>query len=1264
MMTRNNDKGFSPGKGNFKRNALFVVGVGCLLLSDSQAWADAPVPVEIEDETIFRINKLDPVASGAPFGCRESALADDWAASDFYFSLNGEWSFHRSPDPQSRPTDFYRVDYDVSDWDKIAVPGNWQIQGFGRPLYVNIGYPFHRDPPNVMGAPPRHYNTYEERNPVGSYRRTFEIPEAWKDRSVMIQFGGANSAMFLWVNGEKIGYSQDSRTPAVFDITDVLSAGENQVAVEVYRYSDGSYIEDVDFWRLSGLFRDVFLWSPSPVHLRDFFVHTELNDDYRDARLKVDAEMTNHSGASREFTLEMELLDAGGETVLREDSGTIRIGSEERIALSLESDVTDPAKWSAEEPNLYKLLLTVRDDNGEVIEVKSNDIGFRSVEIEDGQLLVNGRPVLLRGVNRHEHDPDTGHTVSEESMIQDIKLMKQNNINAVRTSHYPTTERFYELCNRYGLYVVGEANIESHGMGYGDESLAKDPSWKDAHIDRMRNMVERDKNQPSIIIWSMGNEAGNGVNFYAVYEWTKKRDDSRPVQYEQAYRDWNTDIAAPMYARIPHLIDYAHSNPEKPMILCEYAHAMGNSVGNLADYWEVIEAHRSLQGGFIWDWVDQGLRKEVPQKLVVADRAHEGRTGIVLGEHDVRDGVTGGVAFNSDAGLDLTEAFTLEVLVRPGLTEGSHPLIGKGDYQYMLRLQDGGLSLLLYQGGGEDFQVSYEDAGIDSESDWYRVTAVYDGEMRRLYVDGEPVAESAFSGAVNSNGAAVNIGRDSDNPGRVSGVPVRWARIYDRALNSDDVAQSPRRRSGVVPVMDVDLQRVEPAEDGFRGETYFAYGGDFGDYPNDGNFCINGLVQPDRTANPHLHEVRKVYQEVGMAPADLASGKIRIENKHFFINLDRFAARWELLTDGKSSARGSLGRIDLGPRESKTVKIPFGPLEEPGEHVLVVSFFLPENMSWAEAGHEIAWEQFVLPTSGRPADLPRSAVQNYGVTLESDDDRLVLTAGAVRAEIDRSGGHLTGYSVDGRELLLKPLEPDFRKVNNDNQNANNFAGRTSAWRNAAANRRVYSVEPVEVTEERVRVRALMLLPVNNGDFRVDYTLDADGSLHVEASYSPGSYGDVPLIPRFGMSFALPKDFAEVEWYGRGPHETYPDRKTSGRLARHVRPVEEMFHPYVAPQDTGNRSDTRWLAIRNGDGGILVNAFEPFNFSTLPFTGKDMAAASHTYLLPKRDYVTVHLDSAIHGVGGDNSWGARTHPEYTVPGNERHSLGFTLKPLAF
>ena len=574
-------------------------------------------PADWENPQLTGLNNEAPHATMVVCPDSKTALSIGPASniervkSPYYRSLNGDWKYHYASNHLARVADFWKPGFDDSKWGTIPVPSNVEMHGHGIPIYVNIQYPWAKpwNPPHVPADDPN--------NTVNAYRRTFTVPQDWDGRRVLITFDGVNSFFHLWVNGEKVGLGKDSRTPVEFDITKCLKPGENLIAVENFRWCDGSYLEDQDFWRLSGIFRDVYLWSPPNVHVRDFEIKTDLDNNYQHAELSAKLWLKNYGAQTASIIVEGELLDPSGNPVLSRSLVTNVLAGQE-IEVIGTVPVTNPLKWTAETPHLYKTLITLKDITGNTLEVIPVNVGFREVEIKNGDLLVNGQRVLFKGVNRHETHPDLGQAVTVESMIQDIMVMKQFNVNAVRTCHYPNQPAWYDLCDLYGLYVIDEANIESHGMGYGDQTLAKDPAFAAAHMDRTVRMVERDKNHPSVIIWSLGNEAGDGPNFVATSNWIKQRDPSRPVHYEQAGERTHTDIVCPMYAKPDHLERYSSKPQTRPFILCEYQHAMGNSNGDMWSYWNLIYTRPHLQGGFIWDWVDQALRQ--PQNRPTRDR--------------------------------------------------------------------------------------------------------------------------------------------------------------------------------------------------------------------------------------------------------------------------------------------------------------------------------------------------------------------------------------------------------------------------------------------------------------------------------------------------------------------------------------------------------------------------------------------------------------------------------------------------------------------
>ncbi|MBS1854255.1 MAG: DUF4981 domain-containing protein [Acidobacteria bacterium] len=572
------------------------------------AAAFAQTRPEWDNPAIVHVGSEKPHATMMVYPSAELARTGDRARSPWFQSLNGTWKFRGSERPADRPVDFYRTDYDDSGWGSIPVPASWQMHGFDIPVYTNIIYPFPQDP-SKPPSPPYDWN------PVGSYRLRFTVPPAWKGRPVYLHFDGVDSAFYAWVNGVKLGYSEDSRTPVEFNLTPHLKAGTNLLTVEVYRFGDGAYLEDQDMWRMSGIYRDVYLWSPPAEHLRDFEIHTNLDDQYRDATLTVQATVANASGKAAPVTVTAALFDATGAAVGKPATVTVEPGANAEAAGDLAIPVTNPRKWSAEDPYLYKLLLTVKSASGAVLEVVPQNVGFRRVEIKNGRFLINGRAILVKGVNRHEHSEITAKYVTVAEMVKDIRLMKQFNVNAVRTSHYPNSPAWYDLCDRYGIYVLDEANIEDHHYGNDPRNrLTNDPAWQTAYLDRVSRMVERDKNHPSVVIWSMGNESGDGPNAAAAYQWTKKRDPSRPFHYEgtTSHGGSNADINSFMYPTPERVKQAAARRPDMPLILCEYSHAMGNSSGGLKEYWDVFYSGTNAQGAFVWDWVDQGIRLPVP----------------------------------------------------------------------------------------------------------------------------------------------------------------------------------------------------------------------------------------------------------------------------------------------------------------------------------------------------------------------------------------------------------------------------------------------------------------------------------------------------------------------------------------------------------------------------------------------------------------------------------------------------------------------------
>ena len=976
--------------------------------------------------------------------------------------LDGTWKFRWSKDPDHRPADFYREDFDVSGWDDIVVPADWQMQGFGTPLYVNIPFPFKPDLPRVTSEPDPGWTAFGNRNPVGSYVTGFRVDGEPRDHDYILEFEGVCSAFYVWVNGQMAGYSQNSMSPAEFDISPYVRRGENRLAVEVYRYSDGSYLEDQDFWRLSGIFRHVKLWTRPLLHVAGYNILCTPSQDFSSAELDVRVSLVNAGevpspAAGVRFALSGRNADGQPlKATLSQDIGPV--APHDTLVVSLGGTLLRPALWSAEKPNLYDGTLSLLDAGGRTVESYDQYVGVRRIETAGEIMLVNGKPVKMRGVNRHDHHPRTGHYVDPETMELDVRLMKQANINLLRTSHYPDGALMYELCDRYGIYVMDEANQESHGFGLRNRILGDNPEWTAAHTDRARSLVCRDFNHPSVVFWSLGNEGGAGRNMRAMSETVRALDSSRLVVCDTDRSV--SDVYDDGYLSPARLKTEAERISDRPFIMREYAHMMGNSGGNLKEYWDVIYADPSILGAAIWDFVDQGIAKPV---------------------------------------------------------DGS-PLRYKGH----------GLAL-------------------------------------------------------------------------------------------------------------------EPGE-------YWAYGGDFGDMPNDGNFLINGLVAPDRSPHPHYYEVKHAYQPLQFAPASARA--IRVTNRDCFTEPGEYDFTYALVD------RGTGDQVREGPLrlDGDLLAVPEPPA---GAFWVNVYARLRQDTQWAGKGFVVAWDQFELGESAAPAPPKAKARRGKGVSVARNAaGGYDVKAGPSSFVVD-ADGTLSSWKKNGEEMLAGGLEPYFWKPGNDNEDHSDYARRLGAWRDAAAGREVLGVECTKNRDRSVLVALRMKLPVG-ADYRLEYRFLPDGSAEVRAEYVPVEE-KIPAMPKYGVRLRLRSGFDQVDWFGRGPWENYPDRKLGALIGRHSCPLDAFQVDYVMPQDNSNRSDVRCFTLSGpGMQEVGVSGGQPFNFRVWTCSEEDLEQARHGYELPVRDFITVNIDETIIGVGGNDAWGAWPEAQYIPDANVPHSLSFTLR----
>jgi beta-galactosidase len=1058
-----------------------------------------------------------------PYPDKATALRSIRYDSPYFQSLNGKWQFFLAASPSATP-EFYQPEFETIAWDPIVVPGNWQLQGYDIPYYTDVQLPF--PPDDVPNVP-------ADDNPTGCYRRTFSLPADWAGRQVFLTFEGVDSAFHAWLNGVEIGFSKDSRLPAEFNITSHLLPGENVLAVRVYRWSDGTYLENQDMWRLSGIFRDVYLWSAAPERIRNFVVQSDYAPGACEGIFGLTAVLENANQIGAPLEVSLRLFDPDGKVVFaKEIQVDPAAGDKAKIS---DVHLPDILPWSDESPTLYTLLLNLVDETGERPETLSARVGFRRVEIRDGQLRLNGRAILIKGVNRHEHDMDNGHAISEASMEQDIRLMKQFNINAVRTSHYPNHPRWYELCDQYGILLFSEANIECDGaLAY----LSKSADWRDAFLARVTRMVETHRNHPSVIVWSLGNESGCGSNHEAMAAWVRENDPTRPIHYHPAGEGPVTDIIAPMYPSVDRIVELAQKDDRRPVIMCEYAHSMGNATGNLKEYWDAIAAYPRLQGGFIWDWVDQAYR---------------------------------------------------------------------------------------------------------------RTTA--------------------------------------------------------------------------------------------SGQTWWAYGGDFGDEPNDGPFCMDGLTAPDRTPHPGLWEYKKILEPIHIEAIDIAAGRFRIHNAYNFMNLAERNGDWQVTANGEIPLSGSIEMENVPPGGSFEVTIQeVRQVHDSPEPAFVeFRFTLPEDTIWAKKGHEIAWAQFALPYTPRPVPTSFSTPQRspeYPLALDglistplrlnfwrapTDNDigtystekmlyawrdagldQLEETVTDIHREPDRitvtsriaprpSAGHSMWWDWMRNQIALlfvQCWDEETLKIIAAElvEDYSSLPGRTKRERvNALVARfdlqRGYRLLQVTYhwlvsttdpdTFDTLKYRLQHIVAMDQAGFIRYFSLNRDYHFECETTYRySGSeihlhtrirpQGNLPNLPRIGFTWGMHRQYDQLSWFGRGPLETYPDRKQGMRIGLYHGGVDQQYTPYGRPQENGNKTDVTWAALLDSNGEGLFITGSSLNISAHRFSSADIEQARHIHELKRRDEIFVTVDFLLAGLG-NASCGPGVLKQYTIPPAE-YTFDLCLRPL--
>ena len=1030
------------------------------------------VPAEIQDSRIFEINRLPPRTSVWPAPSAVEAAKTDYDHSVWVKSLNGIWQFQWSPDPQSRPVNFYQSNFNRKDWKTILVPSTIERQGFGVSLYTNKIYPFQANPPYVMDEPDPKFTTFKQRNPVGSYCRSFTVPAEWLDKEIILHLAGSSSGTFVWVNGKKVGYSQDPRLPAEFDITPFLIKGENFLAIETYKYCDGSYLEDQDYWRFSGIFRDVFLRAVPKINLWDVYAQPVVNLQDRSGSITLNYTVSNFTqNTADNLTISLTTISPAHQELAKQEFKVEPANSGFGKEITLPAiNLNKVEMWYGEKPVHYNVMVELKQ-NGKTIESYKLPVGFRKIEVSGNTILFNGSKLKIRGVNRHEFSPDQGWAISKSEMIRDLELMKQANITFVRTAHYPNDPRWYELCDKYGMMILDEANVESHGLSYHLRILPGDkPEWEAAVTTRMKNMVIRDRQNPSVLLWSFGNEAGYGSNFLKMREITLQNDpEKRPIQY--ADMNLAADMDSQTYPTVEwmkqHLAGKAtrkgehgeSSNEEqhgkypsgKPFLLNEYAHSMGNSLGDFKEYWDLIYDHDLFAGGFTWDWVDQALWKDIPKK------------------------------------------------------------------------------------------------------------------------------------------------------------------------------------SGLL------------------------YGGDFGDFPTDTNFCVNGIIGADRVVHPHYYEMKKVYQPFTFKQTGSDPLTVDIYNRQMATNADEYEFGYEILEDGVKTSSGIFPAISIAPLTKISFQLPNNlKYNRQKECFITLHLKYKSDNLWARKGDVVSWEQLQLTER---QEISKSLIQGLTPLTKTENVANITISGKnFSFTIDKPTGMISEYVVNGRKYLQDKVRFNFWRALTDNDMGWKVYQKMKDWRNEATNYKVTGLE-LSTQKEAIEIKGNFSFRTTGSTATIIYAVFPDGRVGIDFEM------DIPdkavNIPRIGLQFEVDKKLQQIKWYGRGPWENYSDRNTGSSVGIYESTISSWITPYVRPQENSNRTDIRWINFSDQTGkGLMFIAKGKNLFSAggWPYTQETLGSARHDFELKVHTKNEINIDCAQMGVGGDNSWGLPVLDQYQLkPGNYKYSF---------
>lgn len=1296
--------------------------------------------------SIVEVNREPAHAYFTPYESSEKALANERSVLDtdaeesaYQYSLNGDWKFKFAQKPADREKDVtgaaaasYIEDWDTTDWDTIPVPSSIQAikdeDGrfkYEKPIYVNQRYPWQNYEAVSLGA---NVVAPTVRNSVGQYKRTFTLPQDWDGRDVFVSFEGVESAFYLYVNGQRVGYAEDSYTTDEFNITSYLVEGENTIAAEVYRWSTGSYLENQDFIRYSGIFRDVNLYSKAKVEIRDVFIRTQLDEAYQDAVLELDASIRNlglDTAAGKSYQVTADLYEIDGATKVWDEplAMTVEVpeakatteekADDEGVTVTGSKEVSNPKKWFADTPNLYLLLIELQDETGAVVETLCQRVGFREIDKIDineagqEQAQINGKKIMFRGVNRHESDVDDGRALTREDIKEDLFLMKEFNVNAIRTSHYPNNPYLYGLADELGIYICDETNVESHKGAIDSDIPSGFPVWNHSVMDRTKNMVERDKNHPCVVIWSLGNEAtyrtyakNENYCFFNSTRWILQRDPSRLRKYERDNRytkgnreDSMVDIYSSQYWGVNSVESHVTNTDNKPpYIQSEYAHAMGNALGNFKEYWDVFRNYPNAQGGFIWDWIDQSMRTKVEKKInyYINDPNTGNRTKTDAAFADGRNqtkAIKGSYnAQGSNQNLVNGNALTLDVWLKPveNYVPGQQTFISRGDSSgYNLQLDKDGKLEFFVDGWRQGVLTANLPAAF-TDGNWHRVTGTIAGREYKLYFDGQEIAtgtrDSEATYDTSSNTRDIAIGANAEFSGRVFNGYIDRAVVARRAWTAEDLAAT---ADSLESVQDDIVYAIDFAEGcaeeeiiEYDAKDYFAYGGDWGETVTDNDFCANGLLNADRTPSPELYEVKKVHQEVSFYDdGAAANGEIRIVNEFLNTNLNQYNISWTLKEDDVLIGSGKLSQQqkDIEPLQEKTVQLKHFPAVgavKGSDYVLNLSVTLKQDQTWAgdyggKAGEEIAFEEFELFYPNAAKQPVFEADQMSELDVQETDEAITITGKTdvtggkdFTVVIDKAKGFISSYQVDGKTLLKNGPVPDYYRapVSNDPE----FK---TEMRDAADNF-VIAEEGIQVTTnpKAVSVHVPGAISGINCSNIIDYTIYGDGRVIVDNAFTPTSAAG--NIAKIGMKMTVSGEYEKLTYFGNGPQENYSDRNTGTKLAVYESSVTDQFEDkYVKPQENGNRTGVRWTALRADDGtGLMVAAEQPMESSALHYRAEDLASYRHPYEVPPIEDTILTVDLVQRGLGNE-SCGPAPLNQYIIAAGKTYSQTFSLIPIA-